>query len=92
MNHNAGKSLTKLLKKKWKRRGKTQIELKALSIDAQYKVQPLKGFARGRRKVYPITGLDRWDIPIHPCKPMMIKSSGKWVKTGKKDGLYQARY
>ena len=76
--------LNELLKKKWTRRGKAKIEIKALSIDAQFNSSTVGKFARSKRKVYPVNGLDRFDVPVHPPKPMMIKSNGKWIKTGKK--------
>ena len=76
--------LDEILKRKWKLQNNDHIEIKALSIDAQYNSTTVGKFARSRRKVYPINGLDRFDTPVHPPKPMLIKSNGRWVKTGKK--------
>ena len=73
-------SLDDIMTKKW-----GGLELKAMSIDAQYNTTTVTKYARHRSKIYPINGLDRWDCPVFPPKPMLTKStSGKWFRTGKK--------
>ena len=73
-------SLDDIMIKKW-----GGLELKAMSIDAQYNTTTVTKYARHRSKIYPINELDRWDCPVFPPKPMLTKStSGKWFRTGKK--------
>ena len=73
-------NLDDILTKKW-----GGIPIKAMSIDAQFNTTTVSKYSRSRSQIYPINGLDRWDMPVFPPKPMAIKSlSGKWFKTGKK--------
>ena len=48
-------------------------------IDAQYNTTTVTKHARHR------SGLDRWDCPVFPPKPILAKpTSGKWFRAEKK--------
>ena len=63
---------------------KKKLTIHRLCIDSRWNQSRVGQFAKGKRKVVPVTGLDRWDCTVLPPRRLEVKRNGKYFRTGKK--------
>ena len=77
--------LDELLAKDWTHASGSKIRIHRLAIDAHYNTNVVANYARKRKRVIPVTGVDNnWKADLLPSRPLDIKKNGKYYRTGKR--------
>lgn len=77
--------LDAFIHKTWSKINGYKIRIHRCAIDAHYNTNQVAHFARMRKRIIPVTGVDsNWQTDILPSRPMDIKKNGKYFRTGKR--------
>jgi phage terminase large subunit GpA-like protein len=77
--------LDEFLGRTWTKENKMPLVIHKCAMDAHYLTNTVAQYARSRRRIVPVTGVDNnWSADVMPAKPLDIKRNGKYYKTGKK--------
>lgn len=77
--------LDAFIHKEWVKQNGIKIRIHKCAIDAHYNTNQVANYARKRKRVVPVTGIDtNWQADILPSRPIDIKRNGKFFRTGKR--------
>jgi phage terminase large subunit GpA-like protein len=77
--------LDQLLARPWLKKSGYELHIHRLAIDAHYHTTTVAHYARRRKQVVPVTGIDNnWKTDLLPSRPMDIKRNGQYFRTGKR--------
>jgi len=76
--------LDQFLNRDWNATDGSTRRIHRLAIDAHYQTNTVANYARKRKRVVPVTGIDNWKTELLPSRPLDIKKNGKYFRTGKR--------
>ncbi len=76
--------LDELLGRDWPREDGMKMQVYRAAIDAHFHTNTVAQYARDRKRIIPITGVDNWKNELLSARPLEIKRNGKPFRTGKR--------